>query len=155
MTDIWQYMVMILVWPWQWESKIHAHDYKALYELVSVMPKFKNNHEGICQGCAKGNHRGLFFIPQVSQRHLIHSELSNMLPVKSLGGCSYRCLLSQEELALRGRPQPCMLLNKWRCWKKEEKTLMAQRLPLRCQETYGPKGGHSEKARSQIDPKGI
>ena len=41
MTDIWQYMAMILEWPWQWVSKIQAHDYKALSELVSGMPKFK------------------------------------------------------------------------------------------------------------------
>eukprot|EP00253_Pinus_taeda_P004562 PITA_04562 len=59
------------------------------------MPDFGNNHEGVCKGCAEGKHtRDLS--PQVSQRHLrycnwqlVHSDLSGMLPVTSLGGCSY------------------------------------------------------------------
>ena len=57
------------------------------------MPKFHNDHEGICQGCAEGkNTRGPFpsSVTKISDvLQLIHSDLSGMLPVTSLGGCSY------------------------------------------------------------------
>ena len=57
------------------------------------MPEFSNNHEGVCQGCAKGKHiRGPFpssFTKTSDVLQLIHSDLPGMLPVTSLGGCSY------------------------------------------------------------------
>ena len=57
------------------------------------MLEFTNDHEGVCQGCVEGKHtRGLFpsSITKTSYvLQLVHSNLSGMLPVTSLGGCSY------------------------------------------------------------------
>ena len=57
------------------------------------MPEFTNNHEGVCQGCAEGKHtRGPFPSSATKTSYvlqLVHSNLSGMLPVTSLGGCSY------------------------------------------------------------------
>ena len=57
------------------------------------MPEFGNNHEVVCKGCAEGKHtRGPFptsFTKTFDVLQLIHSELSDMFPVTSLGGCSY------------------------------------------------------------------
>ena len=57
------------------------------------MPDFKVDHEGVCQGCAKGKHtRGPF--PSSDSKttdilQLIHSNLSGMFPVTSLRGYLY------------------------------------------------------------------
>ena len=71
-------------------------DFKALPEarkVVTGMPGLRDDHEGICQGCAEGKHtRGPFpssVIKTTDILQLIHSDLSGMLPVTSLGGCSY------------------------------------------------------------------
>ena len=57
------------------------------------MSEFKNDHEGVCQGCAKGKHTRGPFPSSVTNTsdvlQLIHSVFSGMLPVTSLGGCSY------------------------------------------------------------------
>ena len=57
------------------------------------MPEFKYDHEGVCQGCAKGKHTRGPLPSSVTKTtdilQLIHSNLSSMLPVTSLGGCSY------------------------------------------------------------------
>ena len=73
----------------------HLH-YKALPEarkVVTGMPEFGNNHEGVCKGCAEGKHTRGPFPSSVTKTsdilHLVHSDLSGMLPVTSLGGCSY------------------------------------------------------------------
>ena len=57
------------------------------------MLEFKNDHEGVCQGCAEGKHTRGPFPSSVTKTsdilQLIHSDLYGMLPMKSLGGCSY------------------------------------------------------------------
>ena len=57
------------------------------------MPKFSNNHEGVCQGCAEGKHTRGPFPSSVTKTsdvlQLIHFDLSGMLPVTFLEGCSY------------------------------------------------------------------
>ena len=73
----------------------HLH-YKALPEarkVVTGMPEFRDDHEGICQGCAEGKHTRGPFPSSVTKTtdilQLLHFDLSRMLPVTSLGGCSY------------------------------------------------------------------
>ena len=57
------------------------------------MPKFKIEHEGVCQGCAEGKHtRGPF--PSSDNKttdilQLVCSDLFGMMPVNSLGGYLY------------------------------------------------------------------
>ena len=70
----------------------HLH-YKPLPEarkVVTEMPEFRDDHEGICQGCAEGKHTMGPFPSSVTKTtdilQLIHSDLSVMLPVTSLGG---------------------------------------------------------------------
>ena len=57
------------------------------------MPDFTNNHEGVCQGCADGKHTRVPFPSSITKAsdvlQLVHSDLFGMLPVTSLGGCSY------------------------------------------------------------------
>ena len=57
------------------------------------MPEFRDDHEGICQGCLKGKHtRGPFpssITKTIDILQLINFDLSGMLSVTSLGGCSY------------------------------------------------------------------
>ena len=54
------------------------------------MPDFGNNHEGVCKGCALGKHtRGPFpsSVTNTSEiLQLVHSDLSDILPITSLGG---------------------------------------------------------------------
>ena len=56
-------------------------------------PEFNDDHEGICQGCAEGKHTRGPFPSSVTKTtdilQLIHFDLSDMLPMKSLGGFSY------------------------------------------------------------------
>ena len=70
--------------------------YKALLEarkVVTGMPEFSNNHEGVCQGCAEGRYTRGPFPSSVTKTsdvlQLVHFDLSSMLPVTFLGGCSY------------------------------------------------------------------
>ena len=79
-----------------WHRRFEQPHYKALPEarkVVMRMPEFSNNHEGVCQGCAEGNHTRGPFPSSVTKTsdvlQLIHADLSGMLPVTSLGGCSY------------------------------------------------------------------
>ena len=57
------------------------------------MPDFKDDHEGVCQGCAEGKHTRGPFPSSVTKTfdilQLIHSDLSGMLLVTSLGRCLY------------------------------------------------------------------
>ena len=57
------------------------------------MHDFTNDHEGVCQGCVEGKHtRGPFLSSVIKTSdvlQLIHYDLSGMLPMTSLGGCSY------------------------------------------------------------------
>eukprot|EP00253_Pinus_taeda_P027444 PITA_27444 len=79
---------------WHWRFA-HLH-YKALpdaMKMVTGMPEFKIEHEGVCQGCVEGKHtRGPF--PSCDSKttnilQLVHSDLSGMLLVTSLGGYLY------------------------------------------------------------------
>ena len=79
---------------WHWRFA-HLH-YKALpkaRKVVTGIPEFRDDHEGICQCCAEAKHtRGPFpssVINTTNILQLIHSDLSGMLPVTSLGGFSY------------------------------------------------------------------
>ena len=69
-----------------WHQRFGHLHYKALPEarkVVSKMPEFKNDHEGVCQGCAKGKHTRGPFPSSVTKTYdvlqLIHSDLSDML----------------------------------------------------------------------------
>ena len=73
----------------------HLH-YKALpdvRQMVTGMPEFKVEHEGVCLGCAEGKlTRGPF--PSSNSKttdilQLIHFDISSMMPVNSLRGYLY------------------------------------------------------------------
>ena len=57
------------------------------------MPEFKDDNEGFCQGRVKGKRTRRTFPSSVMKTsdilQLIHSDLSGMLPVTSLGGWLY------------------------------------------------------------------
>ena len=57
------------------------------------MPEVRDDHAGIFQGWVEGKHTRGPFPSSVTKStdilQLIHSNLSGMLPVTSLGGCSY------------------------------------------------------------------
>ena len=79
-----------------WHRRFGHLHYIALTEsrkVVKRMPEFKNYHEGVFQGCAVRKHTRGPFPSSVTKTsdvlQLIHSNLSSMLPVTSLGGCSY------------------------------------------------------------------
>ena len=79
-----------------WHRRFACLHYKAFPEArkeVTGMPEFRDDHEGICQGCAEGKHTREPFPSSVTKEtdilQLIHSDLSGMLPVTSLGACSY------------------------------------------------------------------
>eukprot|EP00253_Pinus_taeda_P027737 PITA_27737 len=80
----------------------HLH-YKALpdvRQIVTRMPKFKMEQEGVCAGCAKGKlKRG----PSPSSHsktsgilQLVHSDISDMMPVNSLGGYLYYLTITDD-----------------------------------------------------------
>ena len=62
-------------------------------KVVTGMLEFKNDHEGVCQGCAKGKHTRRPFPSSVTKTsnvlQVIPFDLSSVLPVTSLGGFSY------------------------------------------------------------------
>ena len=79
-----------------WHQRFGHLHYKALPEarkVVTGMPEFKNDHEGVCQGCVEGKHTRGPFPSSVTKKsdvlQLIHYDLSGMLLVTSLGGNSY------------------------------------------------------------------
>ena len=61
--------------------------------MVTGMPEFKVDHEGVCQDSAAGKHtRGPFPSSESNTTdvlQLIRCDLLGMLPVTSLGGYSY------------------------------------------------------------------
>jgi len=61
--------------------------------MVTGMRKFNLNHEGVCQGCEAGKHtRGPFPSSETQTTdilQLVHSDLTGMLPVTSLGRYLY------------------------------------------------------------------
>ena len=76
-----------------WHRRFAHLHYKALpdvRQMVTSMPESKVEHEGVCPGCAKGKlTRGPF--PSSNSKtsdilQLIHSNISGMMPVNSLGG---------------------------------------------------------------------
>ena len=86
---------------------MHLH-YKALpdvREMVTGMCEFKVEHEGVCSGCAEGKiTRGPF--PSSNSKtidilQLIHSDISGMIPVNSLGGYIYIISLLQMVILAR------------------------------------------------------
>ena len=79
-----------------WHRRFAHLHYKALPEVrkvVTGMSEFKDGHEGVCQGCAKGKHTRRPFPSSVTKTsdilQLIHFDLSGTLPITSLGGCLY------------------------------------------------------------------
>ena len=61
--------------------------------MVTRMPEFKLEQEGVCSGCAKGKlKRGPFSSSQSKTYdilQLVHSDISGMMPMNSLGGYLY------------------------------------------------------------------
>eukprot|EP00253_Pinus_taeda_P016183 PITA_16183 len=79
-----------------WHRRFAHLHFKALPDvrkMVTGMPKFNLNHEGVCQGCETGKHtRGAFPASETQTTdilQLIHSDLSGMFPVTSLDGYLY------------------------------------------------------------------
>ena len=79
-----------------WHQRFAHLHYKALpdvRQMVTGMLEFKVEHEGVCQGCAEGKlTRGPF--PSSNSKttnilQLIHSDISGMMFVNSLGGYLY------------------------------------------------------------------
>jgi len=73
-----------------WHQKFAHLHYKALHDvrqMLTGMPEFKVEHEGVCPGCTKGKlTRGPF--PSNNSKttdvlQLIHSNISGMMPVNS------------------------------------------------------------------------
>ena len=67
--------------------------YLGVRKMVSGMPEFNMNREGVCQGCVVGKLTRGPFPSSESQTtdilQLVHSDLFGMLPVTSLGGYLY------------------------------------------------------------------
>ena len=61
--------------------------------MVTGMPEFQVEKEGVCLGCAEGKlKRGPFPSSQSKTSdilHQFHLDISGMMPVNSLGGYSY------------------------------------------------------------------
>eukprot|EP00253_Pinus_taeda_P004316 PITA_04316 len=79
-----------------WHRRFAHLHYKALPDvrnMVTGMPEFQVEQEGVCPGCAKGKlKRGPFPSSQSKTSdilQLVHSDISGMMPVNSLGGYSY------------------------------------------------------------------
>ena len=79
-----------------WHQRFSHLHYKALPDarkMVIGMPEFKIEHEGVCHECAEEKHiRGPF--PSSDSKttdilQLVHSDVSSMLHVTSLGGYLY------------------------------------------------------------------
>ena len=92
---------------WHWRFS-HLR-YKALLDarkMVTGLSKFKVDHEGFCQGCVAGKHtRGPFPSNESKTTNilqLIHSDLSGMLPITSLGEYLYYAIFVDASLAKHG-----------------------------------------------------
>eukprot|EP00253_Pinus_taeda_P014766 PITA_14766 len=79
-----------------WHQRFAHLHYKALPDvrkMVTGMPEFKSEHEGVRPRCAKGKlKRGPFPSSQSKTSdilQLVHSDIFGMMPVNSLGGYSY------------------------------------------------------------------
>eukprot|EP00253_Pinus_taeda_P012928 PITA_12928 len=79
-----------------WHQRFAHLHYKALpdvRQMVTGMPEFRVEKEGVCPGCVEGKlKRGPFPSSQSKTSdilQLIHSDISGMMSVNSLGGYSY------------------------------------------------------------------
>eukprot|EP00253_Pinus_taeda_P026306 PITA_26306 len=79
-----------------WHQRFTHLHYKALpgvSKMVTGMPDFNMNHEGVCQRCAAGKLTRELFPSSESQTtdilQFVHSDLSGMLLLTSLGGYLY------------------------------------------------------------------
>jgi len=79
-----------------WHRRFAHLHYKALpdvRQMVIGMPEFQVEKEGVCPRCAEGKpKRGPFPSSQSKTSdilQLVHSDISGMMPVNSLGGYSY------------------------------------------------------------------
>eukprot|EP00253_Pinus_taeda_P005772 PITA_05772 len=79
-----------------WHRRFAHLHYKALPDvrkMVTGMPKFRVEQEGVCPGCAEGKlKRGPFPSSQSKTSdilQLIHSDMLGMMPMNSWGGHSY------------------------------------------------------------------
>ena len=92
-----------------WHRRFAHLHYKALPDarkMVTGLREFKVDHEGFCQGCAAGKHtRGPFPSNESKTTNilqLIHSDLSGMLPITSLGEYLYYAIFVDASLAKHG-----------------------------------------------------
>jgi len=80
------------LWPRRF-SHLHFKALPDVRKMVTRMLKFNLYHEGVCQGCEAGKHtRGPFPSSETQTTdllQLVHSDLSGMLLVSSLGGYLY------------------------------------------------------------------
>lgn len=75
--------------------------------MVIGMPEFNIEHEAVCQGCVARKHKRGPFRSSESQiddiLQFVHSDLSGMFPIKSLGGYFYYVFfLWMTSLAIHG-----------------------------------------------------
>jgi hypothetical protein len=79
-----------------WHSRLAHINYKALpyvSKVVTGLPEFKVDHEGVCKGCAHGKNIKNPFPESDSKTkrilELIHSDVCGLLPSTSLSGYVY------------------------------------------------------------------
>eukprot|EP00253_Pinus_taeda_P036299 PITA_36299 len=79
-----------------WHRRFAHLHYKALpnvRKMVTRMPEFRLEQEGVCPRCAEGKLKGGPFPSSQSKTsdilQLVHSDISSMMPVNSLGGYLY------------------------------------------------------------------
>jgi hypothetical protein len=76
-----------------WHRRLAHINYKALpyvRKVVTGVPEFKVDHEGVCKGCAQGKNLKNPFIKSESKEggvlELIHSDVYGPTPSTSLSG---------------------------------------------------------------------
>jgi hypothetical protein len=79
-----------------WHRRLAHINYKALpyvSKAVTGLPKFKVDHEGVCNGCAQGNNIKNPFSKRDSKAEgvleLVHSDVCVPMPSTSINGCVY------------------------------------------------------------------
>ena len=79
-----------------WHRRLAHINYKALpyvSKVVTCLPKFKVDHEGMCNGCAQGKNIKNPFLKRDNKAEgvleLIHSDVCGLMPSTSISGYVY------------------------------------------------------------------
>ena len=86
-----------------WHQRFAHLHYKAIHDvrkMVTGMPKFRLEQEGVCPRCAEGKLKGGPFPSSQSKTsnisQLVHLDIYDMMPVNSLGGYSYYLIFTDD-----------------------------------------------------------